>query len=112
MSCMTVPYPPTLISDGSSSSLAAIAHQSDGRLREMSPRHHSVLRAVTVVTGLLLVACQASDGVSTSPTVTRGLVEGELAPSFELPAADGGDVRLSDYLGERPVLLYFSMGPG
>lgn len=78
----------------------------------MRPRYRSVLRAVTAFAGLLLFACQAGDGSSTSPTAIRGLQEGQLAPSFELPAAGGGDVRLSDYLGEKPVLLYFSMGPG
>jgi len=36
---------------------------------------------------------------------------GDDAPGFTLPAADGGSVRLSDLAG-RPVLLYFSMGPG
>ncbi len=33
------------------------------------------------------------------------------APAFSLKSASGGTVSLSDYAG-RPVLLYFSMGPG
>lgn len=36
---------------------------------------------------------------------------GEVAPSFSLPAAGGGEVSLEDYRGSS-VLLYFSMGPG
>jgi len=32
---------------------------------------------------------------------------GDRAPDFELPAHDGGNVRLSDYRGERAVVLYF-----
>ena len=33
------------------------------------------------------------------------------APAFSLESTSGGTVSLSDYAG-RPVLLYFSMGPG
>jgi hypothetical protein len=35
-----------------------------------------------------------------------GIQPGELAPDFELPAANGATVRLSD-LRARPVLLHF-----
>jgi hypothetical protein len=43
----------------------------------------------------------------------RGSVsEGDEAPGFTLPSAAGGNVALSDFTGHRPVLLYFSMGPG
>lgn len=69
-------------------------------------------RAVITFAGLLLFSCQAGGGTSTSPTSTVGLREGQMAPDFELPSAGGGDVRLSDYRGEKQVLLYFSMGPG
>jgi peroxiredoxin len=41
----------------------------------------------------------------------RVVVPGEVAPLFDLPASDGGTVALDDLRG-RPVLLYFSMGPG
>jgi hypothetical protein len=40
------------------------------------------------------------------------LAEGDAAPSFTLSSAAGMDVSLSDFARERPVLLYFSMGPG
>jgi peroxiredoxin Q/BCP len=36
---------------------------------------------------------------------------GDAAPAFTLESASGGPVSLSDYAG-KPVLLYFSMGPG
>jgi cytochrome oxidase Cu insertion factor (SCO1/SenC/PrrC family) len=36
---------------------------------------------------------------------------GDTAPAFALKSASGGTVSLSDYAG-KPVLLYFSMGPG
>lgn len=37
---------------------------------------------------------------------------GRKAPKFSLMSASGEEVSLEDYLGQRPVLLYFSMGPG
>jgi hypothetical protein len=40
------------------------------------------------------------------------LDEGSRAPGFALPSTDGSTVRLQDFLGDRAVLLYFSMGPG
>ena len=80
--------------------------------RGVSSRNHSVRRAAIALAGLLLLSCQTGDGTSTSPTSTAGLREGQLAPSFELPSAGGGNVRLSDYRGEKQVLVYFSMGPG
>ena len=84
----------------------------NGSDRGVSSRHHSVRRAVAAFAGLLLFSCQGGGGDSTTPTSTRGLREGQLAPSFERPSAGGGDVRLSDYRGKKQVLLYFSMGPG
>ena len=54
---------------------------------------------------LLGVACdRAEEGAS--------LAEGERAPAFSLPSASGGRVALADFAGEKPALLYFSMGPG
>ena len=40
------------------------------------------------------------------------LAEGDRAPAFILPSAAGEDVALSDFVGAKPALLYFSMGPG
>lgn len=48
-------------------------------------------------------------GASTSD---EGLRVGDRAPSFELPAASGERASLEDFVGKKPVLLYFSMGPG
>jgi cytochrome oxidase Cu insertion factor (SCO1/SenC/PrrC family) len=47
-----------------------------------------------------------------SPTSRRGpIAVGQIAPAFSLKSASGGTVSLSHHAG-RPVLLYFSMGPG
>ena len=52
---------------------------------------------------LLLVSCTGSpDSIDV----------GDEAPQFTLPLASGGEVALSDYLGEKPVLLYFHMAVG
>jgi hypothetical protein len=40
------------------------------------------------------------------------LSEGDRAPDFTLPSASGGEVALADFTNHKPVLLYFSMGPG
>jgi hypothetical protein len=58
----------------------------------------------------LLGACsgtsQDESGGTSAPTV------GASAPAFSLPSAQGGTVSLADFRGKKPVLLYFSMGPG
>jgi hypothetical protein len=66
-----------------------------------------------VVAGLALalvgLACQ-QDSPKDVPG-TDVLEEGQRAPNFHLVSSDG-EVSLVDYRGEKPVLLYFSMGPG
>jgi hypothetical protein len=59
-----------------------------------------------------MAACEAGGGATPSPAAGVGLHEGQVAPGFELPSAAGGGIKLSDYRGSKPVLLYFSMGPG
>jgi thioredoxin-dependent peroxiredoxin len=39
--------------------------------------------------------------------MARGIQVGDKAPDFTLPAQDGGQVKLSDRLGQRAVVLYF-----
>ena len=41
------------------------------------------------------------------PATAVALEIGDQAPGFELPGSDGTTHRLSDYLGERPVVLAF-----
>lgn len=37
---------------------------------------------------------------------------GDQAPGFTLETPEGRPISLADYRDRRPVLLYFSMGPG
>lgn len=67
------------------------------------------LLVASIALALVGVGCQqempkpASEG--------SALNEGDRAPAFTLTSPDAG-ISLSDYRGEKPVLLYFSMGPG
>ncbi len=45
------------------------------------------------------------------PGVTLALEIGDEAPPFRLPGSDGATHQLSDYLGEKPVVLAFSRRP-
>lgn len=65
---------------------------------------------VAMVAALAFVGSACSRGQSAPPE--RGPVAvGARAPQFTLPSAAGGDVLLAGFSG-KPVLLYFSMGPG
>lgn len=68
----------------------------------MRPRPLFLLPALV----LLAASCAGSGKEVEAPS------EGDRAPTFALPSAAGGNVELSDFAGESPVLLYFSMGPG
>lgn len=66
--------------------------------------------ATTIGFAILAAACTRDAG--TPSQQQRGSVAvGDTAPVFRLKSAGGGPVSLSDYAG-KPVLLYFSMGPG
>ena len=52
---------------------------------------------------LALAGCNAGN---------QSLDVGDKAPDFTLPTANGGQVSLSDYTGEQPVLLFFHMAVG
>ncbi len=65
----------------------------------------------TAVGFAILGAACTSDGETTSPAQEGPISVGDAAPAFKLESASDGPVSLSDYAG-KPVLLYFSMGPG
>jgi cytochrome oxidase Cu insertion factor (SCO1/SenC/PrrC family) len=68
---------------------------------------HRMLVAAGLTLGLVAAAC------SRQPTSSgQGpIAVGRTAPAFSLKSASGGTVSLSEFAG-KPVLLYFSMGPG
>lgn len=66
--------------------------------------------AVTTAAALAFVGAACSQSQPAPPA--RGPVRvGARAPQFTLPSAGGGDVSLAGFSG-KPVLLFFSMGPG
>ena len=42
--------------------------------------------------------------------MSKLITPGELAPDFELEDVEGRKIRLSDYRGQKPVLLAFLRG--
>lgn len=68
----------------------------------------SSLNRVFLIISMALVAIL----ITACGTPEFGLEAGDRAPDFSLQAADGDTVSLSDYRGERPVLLYFHMALG
>jgi hypothetical protein len=65
--------------------------------------------ALGVSVSILGLACEQSPNTATPKA--ESLEEGEPAPAFVLESPTR-EVSLADYEGEKPVLLYFSMGPG
>jgi len=59
---------------------------------------------------LLVPACGGTEGPNGSREDYPR--EGDKAPGFSLPSAEGSAVSVADFRGKQPVLLYFSMGPG
>lgn len=66
------------------------------------------------VAALALVSVACSRGSITGGTTNTGSTAqvGQVAPGFTLEDSGGDRVSLSTFKGHRPVLLYFSMGPG
>lgn len=68
-----------------------------------------LLVAAAIAFAIVGAACTREEA---PPSSGEGpIAVGDTAPAFSLESASGGTVSLSDYAG-RPVLLYFSMGPG
>ena len=66
---------------------------------------------IAMVLGVAFVAAGCSrQGTPPTPAASP-IAVGDRAPAFTLKSANRGTVSLSDYAG-KPVLLYFSMGPG
>jgi hypothetical protein len=66
------------------------------------------LLVVSITLALFGLGCQQTPKPASEGASVR---EGDPAPAFKLASPDA-EISLSDYRGEKPVLLYFSMGPG
>ncbi len=65
-----------------------------------------------MVTVALVLFGAASLGETKRPdSAASALKEGDEAPDFTLESPEA-EISLADYRGDKPVLLYFSMGPG
>ncbi|HSO26806.1 MAG TPA: redoxin domain-containing protein [Anaerolineales bacterium] len=69
------------------------------------------MRKVSWLLTFLLFALLGLAGCASSDE-TANLAVGDPAPEFRLPSAAGQEVALADFVGERPVLLYFHMAMG
>jgi hypothetical protein len=65
------------------------------------------LLVASIALGLVGLACQ--EEIPKSASEGAALNEGDRAPAFTLTSPDT-EISLSEYRGEKPVLLYFSMG--
>ncbi len=76
-------------------------------------RRAGVLVTLVAFSGLF-AACSSSGQPSTEGAThpPKFLKVGQPAPDFTLPTASGSTVSLAQFRGQKPVLLYFSMGPG
>jgi cytochrome oxidase Cu insertion factor (SCO1/SenC/PrrC family) len=79
-------------------------------VRRAPARSHPMRAAVLTLAAAAFAAIFPACGGTRSPGEPAGGL-GRRAPGFTLPSASGGRVALSDFTG-KPVLLYFSMGPG
>jgi len=68
-----------------------------------------MLVAAAIAFAIIGAACTQHEMPSSSQQ--NPIAVGDTAPAFSLKSASGGTVSLADYVG-KPVLLYFSMGPG
>ena len=68
--------------------------------------------AFALAGSILLTASCDGGGSGSGIEDDATLSEGDQAPVFSLPSVSGENVALSDFAGKKPVLLYFSMGPG
>ena len=55
----------------------------------------------TVLVGVILL-------MTAGPSMALKI--GDKAPDFDLPSSTGQSIKLADYLGEKPVVLFFYIG--
>lgn len=77
----------------------------------MRTRGSFFMVALTLL-GLAGIACGGGGSAGSPPPAGGTLRVGDPAPELKLPSAPAGSVSLAEFRGRKPVLLYFSMGPG
>jgi len=70
------------------------------------------LRPALVLAASVLLLAAACNNAGAPEGDESFLSEGDRAPDFTLPSASGERVALAEFTNHKPVLLYFSMGPG
>lgn len=75
-------------------------------------RNKHKIPQLLIATMSLIVLAAAAYGFFMSPMKGSPISEGNVAPAFSLPTADGRTVALDNFVRQKDVLLYFSMGPG
>jgi cytochrome oxidase Cu insertion factor (SCO1/SenC/PrrC family) len=72
------------------------------------------LLLILAASSVVIAACSSSGQPRTEGGThpSQALKVGQPAPDFTLPSATGAALSLAKFRGEKPVLLYFSMGPG
>ena len=66
-------------------------------------RYNASVWAAILMTALIIPAASGEEAVTTSDTLKVGMI----APNFTLKDEEGVDRHLSDYLGEKSVVLAF-----
>ncbi len=78
-----------------------------------SRSEHRWLRRPVRLLGLpVLILLFGALSVACAPQGKSELAVGDAAPPFTLPTSTGATVGLDEYMGVKPVLLYFHMAVG
>lgn len=76
-----------------------------------APRFARLVVVAAVVMSGMLSACSAA-APPQDPSTSAVIRVGMPAPPFELSSSEGRPISSDELLARRPLLLYFSMGPG
>lgn len=71
----------------------------------MKLAHHGLMAGLVIA--LASAACGGTQETPAAGDTKSAAPSGPQAPDFSLPSLEGGDVRLSDYLGKKVILLDF-----
>jgi len=71
------------------------------------PKEEIMLKLASRLHRLPLLCAAALISLSATALEATALEEGEMAPDWTLPASDGNTYSLSQYTGEKPVVIAF-----